>query len=217
MGDCEENMMTKNKGNSLNNSVTNAFSIIDYLTGRDWCRIKDIAEHLDLDVSTVYRLLKTMQTRDFIQFDQSTHRYKLGFKFFTIAYHMSQSGLIAASSRYMEWMAAETGATINMGKLNNNQTDVIQIYRLDGDPSSRLEDIPIGLSKPINVSALGKCILAFLPFGEQKVILEKIDYPQYTPRSIIMLEDMQKEIQQVRKQGYALDNGEYHENLFCIF
>ncbi|TAH65425.1 MAG: IclR family transcriptional regulator [Anaerolineaceae bacterium] len=211
-----KNKTSKNEDSTINNSVYSALEIINYLTGKDWCRIKDIAEAIDMNVSKVHRLLNTMMKLDFVQYDSITRRYQLGLKFFTIAYHMSQSSLISTAKIHMERAAKELFSTINLGIINNSKTEITCIFRLEGNLSPGLSDVPIGVNKTVNASAIGKCILAHLPYLEQQSILQKINYIKYTDSTITTAEGLSNELSKIKEQGYSVDDFEYNENLFCI-
>lgn len=201
---------------NLNQSVWSCCEVIKYLSGKDWCRLKDIAQALNMDAAKVHRLLNTLAVHDFVQYDEDTHRYRLGFQFFTIAYHMSRSSLISAAKPHLEYAAGELFETINLGMLANDKAKLVHIYRLDGNLSASYDDIPLGVSRFANESALGKSILAYLPYGEQQSVLNRIEFHQYTDRTIITKEAFQQDLILTRERGYAIDDGEIEPGCYCV-
>lgn len=205
-----------NTPSSLNQSVWSACEIIKYLTGKDWCRLKDISQGVKMDPAKVHRLLSTLALHDFIQLDSDTHRYRLGFQFYTIAYHMSRDNLLSSAKPQIEYAASELFETINLGILTNDKSKLVYIYRIDGKLSAEYSDVPLGASCFAYESALGKCILAYLPYGERMSVLNRIEFRQHTQKSIITKEALQGELDVTRERGYAIDDEEVSPGVYCV-
>ena len=69
---------------------------------------------------------------------------------------------------------------------------------------------------PLHCTALGKCILAFLPPEKRGKILENIKLAGYTENTIIDIKILRSEINQIRKKGFSTDQGELHTNVYCV-
>ena len=169
-----------------------------------------------MDKAKVHRLLSTLALHDFIQFDEDTHRYRLGFQFYTIAYHMSRDNLLSTAKPQIEYAAGELFETINLGVLTNDKSKLVYIYRLDGNLSAEYSDVPLGASCYAHESALGKCILSYLPYGERMSILNRIEFKKYTKKSIVEKEILQSELEATRDRGYAIDDEEVCPGVYCI-
>ncbi len=202
--------------NSLNQSVWSACEILNYLTGKGWCRLKDIADDLDMDVARAHRLLRTLVLQDYAQYDPDTHKYSLGLKFFTISYSMSRDVLISAARPHLEYAASELFETINLGMLDSNKAKLIHVYRVDGNLSTSFKDVALGVSRYVNESALGKCILAQLSYGEQQDILNRLEYRKHTEKTIMTKAALQKDLAEIKKRGYATDDEEIVPGVFCF-
>ena len=205
------------KSSSLNLSVFNAFEIVNYLISKDWCRLKDIAGDLNMDLAKAHRLLNTMVYQDYVEYDHVTRRYRLGLKFYTISYHMTKSGsLIAVAREHMEWAADQLKETINLGVLSNSKMDVKHIYKVYGNSDAYRIDTPIGEDVKSYASALGKCMLAYMSPGEQSLVYHTIKFEKFTESTITSVDDLVLDLQKIKSKGYAIDDGEYHPNIFCV-
>ena len=202
--------------NSLNQSVWSACEILNYLTGKGWCRLKDIAEELDMDVARAHRLLRTLVLQDFAQYDPDTHKYSLGLKFFTISYSMSRDVLVSAARPQLEYAASELFETINLGMLDSNKAKLVHVYRVYGDLSTNYKDVALGVSRYVNESALGKCILAYLPYAEQQDVLNRLEYRRHTDKTLITKAALQQDLIDTKKRGYACDDEEIEPGVFCF-
>lgn len=60
-------------------SVVRALEILEYLVDNgDKCRLQDISEGLNLNKSTVYTLLSTLEQKGYVEHDADSPRYSLG-------------------------------------------------------------------------------------------------------------------------------------------
>ncbi|MCZ9336529.1 IclR family transcriptional regulator, partial [Streptomyces sp. TRM76130] len=74
----------------------------------------------------------------------------------------------------------------------------------------------IGKPVAITVAAVAKLLLADLPEGERRAVVEKLDYPMYTSRSTPNADAFLKELAAVREQGWATDLGGHEESINCV-
>lgn len=65
-------------------------------------------------------------------------------------------------------------------------------------------------------SSLGKCLLANYSKAQLDVILEDCSFIKFTPNTIASREELDAEIANVRKQGWAMDNEEFEKGHRCI-
>jgi DNA-binding IclR family transcriptional regulator len=67
----------------------------------------------------------------------------------------------------------------------------------------------IGRRLPLYAGSAGKVLLAFLPFDHQEEIIRKTIFIPYTSETIIDPDNLRKELNRIRKQGYAFSMGEW--------
>ena len=68
----------------------------------------------------------------------------------------------------------------------------------------------------MHASATGKCVLAWLPAEQRAELLEECDFKRYTDSTITDKAALESELSVTRVRGYALDDGETHDGLYCI-
>ena len=68
----------------------------------------------------------------------------------------------------------------------------------------------------MHASAPGKCVLAWLPAEQRAELLEECDFKRYTDSTITDKAALESELSVTRVRGYALDDGETHDGLYCI-
>jgi IclR family acetate operon transcriptional repressor len=73
----------------------------------------------------------------------------------------------------------------------------------------------VGSRNPVYSTALGKAVLAFIPTDRWPKHLP----PKLTPRTsntLISLDALEQNLEQVRQRGFALDHGENEEGASCV-
>jgi IclR family transcriptional regulator, pca regulon regulatory protein len=110
------------------------------------------------------------------------------------------------------------------GKLNHScsvaaldGTDAVYILRVPkrsllASPSVSL----VGMRLPAYVSSMGRVLLAGLPPGERKAVLDATDLRPYTSRTVFRRRALDEEIRRCAKQGYAVVVDELEEGLSAV-
>ena len=74
----------------------------------------------------------------------------------------------------------------------------------------------VGLRLPMFSTAVGKAMLADMPAEEVREIWGKSDVRRFTEHTIIDLDGLRKELEQIRQRGFAMDNEENELGVRCI-
>ncbi|MCX7854911.1 MAG: IclR family transcriptional regulator, partial [Anaerolineae bacterium] len=74
----------------------------------------------------------------------------------------------------------------------------------------------IGQREPLHCTAVGKALVAFLPDAEREAVLRRLDFRRYTSQTITDLDLFRAHCQQIRAQGYAVDDEELYPGVRCI-
>ena len=74
----------------------------------------------------------------------------------------------------------------------------------------------IGKKSPIYCTGVEKVILAFLPEKEQEAILRELEFSAFTRKTITSREELRSELLKIRKKGYAVNDCEHEEGVYCL-
>ena len=74
----------------------------------------------------------------------------------------------------------------------------------------------VGMVRPMYCSGVGKAIMATLSEAELKKLWEESAVEKKTPKTITAFDQMLETLEEVRKNGYALDDEENEEGVSCI-
>jgi DNA-binding IclR family transcriptional regulator len=73
-----------------------------------------------------------------------------------------------------------------------------------------------GSRVPVHCSASGKIFLSQMSTAQRRRLLSNAPLEPYTPKTLTDPEALEKEVQRVRKSGFAIDNEEFLPGLLCI-
>ena len=177
-------------------TILNLFSI-----DRPTLFIKEIQEELNMPKSTVFRMLDTLEKANYIQRNEATHEYSLGYQFFRLGsvYQMNLDYRKVALPHMKELMD-ETKETVELNILDGIHR--VCIEKIDS-PLAIRNFVRVGERKPAYLGASGKVMLAFLPPEELAPLLVEIE-----ALNVLNMSEFKKELKEIRETGYAITHGE---------
>ncbi|MFV0393733.1 MAG: IclR family transcriptional regulator [Coprobacillaceae bacterium] len=205
--------MMENKSNIK--SIVKAGKIIDVIAyERIPISLSDLSKRLDMAKSTLHGLLSTLVDIGYLEQVQESGKYKLGVQLFELGSQiMNTWSEKEIAQPYMEELARRTSETVHLAMLSNGE--VLYVDKKEGNSSIRIVTAP-GVKLPAHCTGVGKTLLAFLPEEKWKDILDTVGLQKYTSYTITKEEMLYKELDKIRRQGYAYDNQEYLDGLRCI-
>jgi DNA-binding IclR family transcriptional regulator len=186
-------------------SIERAAAILRLLSGRTRrLGVVDLAGELGLPKGTVHGLLRTLQHVGFVEQDEETGKYQLG----AALLHMGSSYLDGNElrTRALNWsdsLAARTHESVRIGTLHEGQVLIVHhVFR----PDDSLQTLDVGALLPAHASALGKILLADHPYVAGELARNGLE--AFTPATITEADALERELERVRKRGWAADIGE---------
>ncbi|MGN1402270.1 MAG: IclR family transcriptional regulator [Bacillus sp. (in: firmicutes)] len=196
-------------------SVSRALDIIQLVSDRrDGLGVTEIANQMDINKSSVHRILSTLSAYGYIEQDQQTGRYKLGYAFLAVSSKLLDSiDLRAVSKPYLTELEAETNEVIHL--VVYDRGEVVYIEKLDGNEALRMHS-KVGKRAPMHCTSVGKAILAHIGEEEVQDILNRKGLPKHTEHTITDQDAFMEELAKVKSEGYALDLQENEYGIICI-
>ena len=189
-------------------SVKKAFAILSAISSsRDGLGVSELAKNLKMAKSTVHGMTSALEELGAVMREPLTKKYKLGFTLLEIgrsAY--SQIDLKTSSRPVTEELMEKTRTSVFLGILNWGQVTILDIVESRQDLSITA---PAGSTIPLFAGAVGKVFLASMAAEEAARIINSKGLPRFTENSIVDRELYFKELEQVRENGYAVDDEEY--------
>lgn len=173
--------------------------------------LKDIARKLDASPTTCLRVLRTLEREDFVRYDRETRRYGLGPYLIPLGNRAAElNDAFARAAAEIKRVAAQTGLTTVLVQ----RWDDRPVYIASAEPPTedncftRLS-ISIGQATPLTAGAHGRCFLAYDDEAEWQRHIAAGIRPM-TSMTIIDPARFVEALREVRRQGYAVSDGEFH-------
>lgn len=196
-------------------SVDRALKILDLFDEHNVeMTITEISEQMMLHKSTVHSLLKTLQKHHYIEQNTENGKYKLGMKLFERGNSVIHSlDLRGIAKQFLLKLSMETGLTVHLVILDGKEG--VYIDKVEGIAATVLYS-RIGRRVPIHSSGVGKALVAFKKPEELNKILDSYVFKGQTDNTITSEEAFLLELENIRRDGYAVDNEENEPGIYCV-
>ena len=195
-------------------NLDRACSVLEYLAEKSKpCSLTEISRSLGLPKNSAFRILFTLQRRDFVRLEDSG--YCLSSKLLALGHTVIDgSTLLEKAMPILRDLRDSTHETVGFAVMSSDYQGVVLEQVPSPEPVKIL--IAIGHRFPLHSAAPGKILVAYQPNGIQRKIIQTIDYCKYTENTILTSEAYEKELANVRLLGYALDRMEGIDHIVCV-
>lgn len=189
------------------NSVAKAFAVLKCFSPEEFeLTITEIAARAGFDRGTTFRLVQTLVKLGYLQAGASRH-YRLSLKCLDLGHTALSAGTMRGQAEpLLREMVPALGDAASLGVLEGS--DVVYLARVSTGLDRHKIDRRPGSRIKAYASALGQVILAGLPKEEQIARLEAAERIKLSERTLTDLKALLARLDQVRKQGYAVSDGE---------
>ena len=197
-------------------SLDRGLQIMKYIAINRCASVSEIAQEFQIDKSTASRILSVLAKHDLVYKKEGTMKYysSIGTLLFSTR-TISNSMILDEVRPHLRALAERVNMTAQIGVLLQNRVFIID--QVKGRDSRYLQEPAFpGMDEPFHCSALGKCILAYRTQEEYQSIMEGYDLRRYTDRTITDAKQLLAEMEQIRREGYAKDDGELSAKVFCL-
>lgn len=163
--------------------------------------VSELSRRLTLPKSSVHLILRTFERRGYLQKQPTGGRYRFGLKLMSLG-HLALDGveLRDEARPILQRLVLATGLTAHLGILERGEMVIIE--RVDAATPVRVVSF-VGRRMKVHSTAVGKALLAFLPPESQNAPLGLAPLEPQNERTITSPDDFRRELEQVRRQGYA--------------
>ena len=169
----------------------------------------ELCKRLDIDKSTMSRLLSTLKSEGFIKYLESSKEIIPTDVLENTTKKTKIELIVKTTKALLEEIYFHTGECSYVGIFD----DYTILYLNQVDNSNRVLKTrnAIGLHVPLHSNALGKSLLAFGNYD-----LNKLKLNEYTHNTITTVENLNSHLKEARTRGYTIDNEEYEYGLRCV-
>lgn len=202
--------MQEVQGRRVETTAT-SIAILDVIQERGSVRIEALSEELELANSTVHGHLATLQENEFVV--KQGQNYRLGLKLFNLgesAKHRNPHHRLVEEK--IKEFSAETREEIDFSVEENGRTIVL----FDEIGNATGPGFQVGDYFYMNTNAAGKALLAEFDTERIERVIDAWGLPKETEHTITERSRLMEELDEVRDQGYAINNKENFEGIRAI-
>ncbi|PKP61645.1 IclR family transcriptional regulator [Candidatus Atribacteria bacterium HGW-Atribacteria-1] len=207
--------MKKSQPNYPIKVLNKSLSILEILLKQGSAmNMTELSKKLGFYPSTIHRILDTLKHWGYVEQDSHTQKYQLGLKALELGMaKLHQMDLVREATPYLKELVNQCNETVHLGVLEEGE--VLYLAKEESSQTIRMCSY-VGKRAPLHCTALGKVLLAYLPEEERKKILEQKGLLRFTEKTITDKKELEKELNKIKKQSFALDREENEKDVRCI-
>jgi len=168
--------------------------------------LSQIVETLQLNKSTAYRVLSTLEALGYLEQDAVTRLYRPGLRVLQLGFTAVNSLEMRQIARpHLEKLSQDLGETVSLAALDGFRTVYVDRVRNQAIVGVTLG---VGSSLPAHCSSLGQVLLADLPASDLDALLAAHELAAYTPKTLTCAADLRARLEDIRQRGYAIGDEE---------
>lgn len=197
----------------MNNTLIKGLGIVELLAHSDRpLGLTEIANRLGMAKSNVHRLLQALTELRYVIRDEGTATYSASIKLWELGSAvLGRLDLRRHAEGWMERLMHDSGESVHLSVLDRGE--VVYVHKIDS-PNPVRAYTQIGGRALAHCVATGKAMLAFQP----PTVLQRMStgLESATANSIVEPARFLQEMDKVRRQGYAVNRGEWRESVHGV-
>ena len=193
-------------------SVDRVFGLLEHLAdGGGSLSLSELAVRSHLPMPTIHRLIRSLVNQGYVR-QETSKRYALGPRLIRLGESASRM-LGSWAMPYLVELVDTYGETTNMAMLEGDAC--VYVAQVPSPRAMRMFT-EVGRFVMPHCTGVGKAILSTLPDPDVRALLGRTGMPPRTEHTITSPDAMIAALGAVRKQGYAVDDGEQELGVRCV-
>jgi IclR family transcriptional regulator, acetate operon repressor len=174
----------------------------------------EAAKATGLSRSATYRIADRLRGWGFLELNPATDGLRLGSEAVRLGMAaLASLEVTGVAPPHLRALADRTRETVNLAVVDGDA--VVYIHKEEGTLAVKMT-AQLGTRRPLHCTALGKAYLAALPRRELEARLAGLELARFTAATITDPDRLAAELERVRARGYAIDDEEVEEGVFCL-
>ena len=193
-------------------SVDRALTILSILARLGQVGVTEIATEIGVHKSTAFRLMSTLEAHELVEQTEERGKYRLGLGLVRLAGASSARLEVVQEARPVcRRLASDSGETVNVAILSDSAA--LYVDQFSGGSALSSHNW-VGQHIPLHATSNGKILLSGLERDE--VDRRVAQLPAYTNRTITNRRSLHRELDEVRREGYAVATDELEVGLTAL-
>lgn len=191
------------------------FSLLEVIAEKDETfSLQSLVDETGLPKPTLHRMLQQLESEGMLQREGDGRHYSTGVRLRRLAEKLLlNSTTHGARHVVLRQLVEEVGESCNITAFSGSE--VMYLDRLESPAPLRFYLQP-GSRVPVHCSATGKLFLAQMTPAQRRRLLAHVPLEKFTANTLTDFAALEREIEEVKRNGYALDNEEFLPGLQCI-
>jgi DNA-binding IclR family transcriptional regulator len=196
-------------------SIDRALIILEIIANNEKVSLKELVMKTGLSKSTVHRLVNSLINNGYVQQNEITAQYEITFKMFQLGNKRVQNiDFLNVAKSMISQLTNTLGETCHLVVEDNNE--VLYIDKFVPSDNTRAMASKIGKRAPMYCTAVGKSILSTYTDEKIEEIWNDSNIIKLTENTITDFKNFMIEIENIREQGYSVDNEENENGIYCV-
>jgi DNA-binding IclR family transcriptional regulator len=175
-----------------------------------------LARRLGIPKSSASSILRVLQERGYVCRYSDNGRYKLGANVLTLGRKVLETSDIRdLALPFMRALVDQVDLTCHLAILG--QLEAVHLEKIVARRYFKMDRTrAVGERVPLHSSSVGKALLAWRPRPALEAFLPDLDLQKFGPRTITSMPRLLTKLDEVRRQGYAVDDEECRPGWRCV-
>ncbi len=176
--------------------------------------ISELAVLLGVPKPTMHRIVRQLDSEGLLQREPNRRVYGPGPRLLSFALGTVRSSMQSAPRHaVLEALSAAVGETCNFGMMTGNA--IVYLDRVEASWPFGLKFEP-GSRVPLHCTSVGKLLLSVQPRRRRDELIGATTLARYTENTITDPDALRRELDEIRKRGYSIDNQEFLAGVVCL-
>lgn len=175
--------------------------------------LSEVHRHLGAPKSSLHGLLQTLVARGWVETDERGTSYGIGLRALQVGVaYVDRDPVVQAATQVLVSLRRELEETVQLGRIDG--ADIVYLASRESQHHLRVAS-RIGRRVPAHSSALGKALLATMPWAEvDRVLPRKLS--ALTRSTVSTRKDLRAELEEIEVRGWSEERGQGTPGLGCL-
>jgi len=191
------------------------FALLEVIASKDqFFSLQGLAQETRIPKPTLHRMLQQLEGVGLLERSVDGRHYGTGVRLRKLAENLLLNDIFhGARHAVLRHLVAEVGESCNLTALSGSE--VVYLDRVETAAPLRFYLHP-GSRVPVHCSASGKVFLSQMTASQRQRLLAHAPLEAHTPKTLTHMDQLEPEIKQIKRQGFALDKEEFLPGLLCV-
>lgn len=176
--------------------------------------VAELSTLVDVPKPTMHRLVRQLENDGLLQRGVNGRLRGPGPRLVTFALDVLRYWAKAAPRQaLLQALSNDIGETCNLGVMEGNA--IVYIERVESKWPFGLKFEP-GSKVPLHCTSMGKLFLSDMPPARRRELIQASVLHPYTDNTICDADALDREVQEIKKRGYSIDDQEFLAGVVCL-